>query len=234
MVPVGATCGNLEAMFSKRLLVIVGVLVLLATGCARPSAQLAAYRVKATPVPTPTPSPTPVPVPDDVYENSGSGISWVPSRNAGPFETGGSIEVAAIGASAKIVRVGVAMNSQMVVPKNALDVAWLDQGPYPGTTQNVVLAGHISWGGRLGTFNRLQALSAGDPIVVTMDGIRYTYRTIWQRTVDRNTEDVLKIMGFTEVPSVTLITCGGAFDRRAGTHVGRVVARGQLVSSEPV
>ena len=35
----------------------------------------------------------------------------------------------------------------MEVPTNARDVAWFDQGPLPGRTNNVVLAGHIDYNG---------------------------------------------------------------------------------------
>ena len=44
-----------------------------------------------------------------------------------------------LGVKAPIVRVGV-NSAGMVIPHNAREVAWLDQGPFPGHTNNAVLA----------------------------------------------------------------------------------------------
>lgn len=216
---------------------ILLALALLVPGCAAPGEDrvtTAAYRVTGTPIPTPAPTPVPVvrglDTDLDQFENSGGRIRWIPTSNSGPFATNGKVELPTLGRSAPLVKVDVNSRGEMAVPSNARDVGWLDQGPWPGQTQNPVLAGHIAYSKKAGTFNRIQDLNPGDPVHVTMDGVRYTYRIIWVRLYDRNTPHVEKIMGYTEVPSVTLITCGGTFDRRAGTHSKRVVARAQIVT----
>ncbi|HVL80126.1 MAG TPA: class F sortase [Actinomycetota bacterium] len=221
-----------------RLLLVLACSACVTSACAPGGGEIvsaAAVRVTATPIPTPEPTPIPkriFPESDvDRFENSGGRIRWEPQRNAGPWPTAATIELPTLGQSAPIVRVGVNSRQEMQVPGNARDVGWLDQGGWPGQTQNPVLAGHIAYGGRAGTFNQLQTIGVGDPVHVTMDGVRYTYSVIWVRAYDRNTPHVEKIMGYTEVPSITLITCGGTFDRRAGTHSKRIVARAQLVSA---
>lgn len=159
------------------------------------------------------------------------GLRWRPSAEAGPWPTGGTVRLPRFGVEAPIVKVGVNSSAEMVVPRNSRDVAWLDQGPYPGDTNNVVLAGHIKYSGVLGSFGRLQQVNPGDRFVVMMDGKRYEYVVRWTCLFDRDTKLAERIMGYTEVPSATLISCGGVFDRAAGTHNKRVAVRAELVGS---
>lgn len=199
-----------------------------------------AQRIVATPIPTPSPVPTPVPQLQDGppvcrgLSNPGGGLSWAPSRDAGPWPTNGSVELPSLGVAAPIVRVGVDMKSAMVVPGNARDVAWLDQGVFPGNTQNAVLAGHINYNRRAGSFSNIQRMSEGDPVVVVMDGKRWTFKVTWVCSFDRDTDLAEQIMGYTERPSVTLISCGGVFDRRARTHTNRIAVRAELVEAVEV
>ncbi|MEX2539230.1 MAG: class F sortase [Actinomycetota bacterium] len=163
--------------------------------------------------------------------NPGGRMKWQPSPNAGPWPTDGSVTLPSLGVEAPIVRVGVDSAAHMVVPGNAKDVAWLDQGEIPlGPTQNVVLAGHINYSRVRGSFSRIQSLQPGDSVFVKMGDKQWEYRVQWGCLFDRNTTQAERIMGYTETPSVTLISCGGVFDRAAGTHNKRVAVRAELVS----
>ena len=163
--------------------------------------------------------------------NNPGGLRWRPTADAGPWPTNGTVQLPRFGVTAPIVKVGVNTSSEMVVPHNARDVAWLDQGPFPGDTQNVVLAGHIKYSRVLGSFGKLQQVVPGDVVVVLMDGKRWEYKVQWTCLFDRNTTSAERIMGYTEVPSLTLISCGGVFDSSAGTHNKRVAVRAELVRS---
>jgi len=165
--------------------------------------------------------------------NPGGRISWVPSANSGPWDTDGTVSIPALGTTAPVVRVGVNTASQMVVPPGARQVAWLDQGGIPGRTNNMVIAGHISWGGVPGAFGGIGGLHAGDMVFFTINNQKMTFRISWVCSFVRSSPLATRIMGYTDVPSVTLITCGGGWDSYAGTHTNRIVARGELVSSEP-
>jgi hypothetical protein len=66
-------------------------------------------------------------------------------------------------------------------------------------------------------------------IVLQINGRKLIFRTAWVCEFARTSTLAPKIMGYTEVPSVTLITCSGAFDSYAGTHTERMVARAELV-----
>jgi LPXTG-site transpeptidase (sortase) family protein len=185
--------------------------------------------------PRSTPKPKPVPVPVATTEcpqmTNRGGLRWQRSSDAGPWATGGTVSLPTFGVRAPIVKVGVDQGGHMVVPHNARDVAWLDQGPFPGDTNNAVIAGHISYSRVAGSFSRLQQLRPGEVVTVELDGKRWDFKVTWNCLFDRDTTLAAKIMGRTDVPSLTLISCGGVFDRAAGTHNKRVAVRAELVDA---
>jgi sortase (surface protein transpeptidase) len=188
------------------------------------------------PAPTAVPwvEPNPVPLPPrqsgcPQLNNPGGRVTWIPSDDAGPWPTDGTVSIPTIGTSAPIVRVGVDHESQMVVPPSAGPVSWLDQGGIPGQTNNIVLAGHVTWAGVPGAFHRIGDLLPGDMIVLSIEGRRMIFKTVWVCEFPRASTLAPRIMGYTDVPSVTLITCHGAWDSAAGTHADRIVARAELV-----
>lgn len=162
--------------------------------------------------------------------NPGGRIDWRPSAEPHPVPTNGRVELPALGVAAPIVRVGIDDSERMVVPTNARDVAWLDQGGIPGRTQNLVLAGHIAYSRVAGSFNRIGQLRPGDDVVLRIDDKTLRYRVVWNCRFDRDTTLADRIMGYTTVPSVTLISCGGVFDTAARTHTDRITVRAELVS----
>jgi sortase (surface protein transpeptidase) len=127
--------------------------------------------------------------------------------------------------------VGIDRNDQMAVPTNARDVAWLYQGPLPGRTNNIVLAGHIDFSGALGSFGNIQRLRPGDTVALSFGNKVWAFQIKWSCLFDRNTSAADQIMGYTDTPSITLISCGGVFDPSVGTHDKRVAVRGELIKS---
>lgn len=213
-------------MDTSRLLRVVGVLTaaaalgLASSAVARvpePStASVDVERIEATPVPTPTPTPVPTPEP-------------TPVPTAGPMGERGTVEIPAIGAEGPVVAVGLDGNGEMVLPRNAWDVAWLDNGGFPGVTRNAILAGHRNYSGVSGTFERLEHLEVGDEVRVMVDGELHRYRVDWVDMYDPDTAPVGELLGPTEVDSLTLVTCGGAFDYSVRHYTKRWVARAVAV-----
>lgn len=163
--------------------------------------------------------------------NPGGRLEWSPVADPGPVPTNGTVTLPSLRVSAPIVRVGIDADRLMVVPKNAGDVGWLDQGGIPGRTNNVVLAGHIRYSGAAGTFSRLAELQPGAFVVLTIDKRHLIYRVLWNCSFPRDTNLVDHIMGYTDVPSVTLISCGGVFDTAARTHTNRIAVRAERVDA---
>jgi sortase (surface protein transpeptidase) len=161
--------------------------------------------------------------------NPGGGLDWEPSKDPGPDPTSYKVELPTMGRTQPIVRVGIDKDRRMVVPKNARDVAWLDQGPIPGRTRNVVLAGHINYSGQRGSFEGIGRMKKREDIyLVLKNGKKMHFKVAWVCTFPKDTPHAAQIMGNTKVTSVTLVSCGGTYDRSAGTHDKRVVVRGEL------
>jgi len=112
--------------------------------------------------------------------NPGGGLDWSPSKDPGPDPTPYKVELPTMGRTQPIVRVGIDKDDKMVVPKNARDVAWLDQGPIPGRTRNVVLAGHINYSGQHGSFEGIGSMHKRDDIfLVLTNGKKMHFKVAW-------------------------------------------------------
>lgn len=233
-----------QASFSAAAAALAAIAVLvtlLVTDRPAPAAPLTVERIQAAAAPEPTPKPVAPQavsssvssgVPSDEcpqMKNPGGRLQWGPTAQQGPSPTGGHIKLTTLGVLAPIVKVGIDGGSKMVVPHNARDVAWLDRGGIHGYTNNVVLAGHVSYSRVPGSFHRIGDLRPGDEVKMDMDGKHYTYRVTFVCLFGRNTDRAAQIMGYTETPSVTLISCGGGWDSAAGTHSGRYAVRAELV-----
>jgi sortase (surface protein transpeptidase) len=237
-----STYNSTPASFSAAAAAIAAIAVgvtLLVTDRPAPAPPLTVERVQAVAAATPQPVEAP-PVARSVSSgipsnecpqmtNPGGRLQWGTTAQQGPSATGGHIKLPTLGVLAPIVKVGIDGANKMVVPHNATDVAWLDRGGIHGYTNNVVLAGHISYSRVPGSFMRIGNLRPGDEVKMDMDGKHYTYRVTFVCLFGRETDRASQIMGYTEKPSLTLISCGGGWDAGAGTHTGRYAVRAELV-----
>lgn len=135
-----------------------------------------------------------------------------------------SIESAGIDAGIENLRV---VNGAMQDPSGPWVVAWYENLGSLGDIANVVMAGHIDyWNVGPAVFFNLANVQEGDPIVVEGDdGLRYPYTVEWVRQFDSAAMPLDEVLGNTDEPSLTLITCGGAFDFVNGHYLQRTVVR---------
>ena len=115
-------------------------------------------------------------------------------------------------------------------PSGPWVVAWYRETARPGETGNVVMGGHVDyWGVGPAVFYGLGGLTRGAEIVVTdAVGTAYVYAVDWVKTfpaAELTPEQLRTIVGPTSSPSLTLITCGGAFDDALGQYLSRLVVR---------
>jgi len=162
----------------------------------------------ALPTPLP-PTPTPVPVPK-------------PERIVIP-----SLEL-----DAPVIAVALTADGAMGTPRTAWEVGWY--GPRPGERGNALLTGHVDWvdAGRVvkGSFYGLSKLEPGSEVTIrAVDGSSRRFVVDWKKFYDAASAPLAEITGPTEQPSVTLITCGGKFDRTLRSYLGRWVVRATLV-----
>ena len=137
------------------------------------------------------------------------------------------IKAPSIGVDAPIVTLGLDAKGIMADPPDPVSVVWYDFSAHPGYAGNVVLAGHVDYHNYgPAVFWNLRRLTVGDRVHVTLqDGTTYTYQVASLAYYDAATAPVGEIVGKTPAETLTLITCGGTFDRRAGDYDKRLVVR---------
>lgn len=140
----------------------------------------------------------------------------------------------ALGVDAEVQTFALTENGEMPAPTVGTVAAWYTFSAGAGAAGNAVLAGHRDWQGRRGVFYLLGNLTEGDEIWLQDEGRNwYLYRVVWNVSYNEATAPIADIAGPTEGRAVTLITCAGVFDRRAGQYVERRVVRATYVATVP-
>ena len=144
------------------------------------------------------------------------------------------IEIPDLGVSSPLVRLGLAPDGTMQVPEgDAYDrPGWFTEGPEPGQLGPAVIAGHVDSRTGPSVFYRLRDLGRGDKVLVRRsDGrtLRFEVESSKQYPkAELPTEDVF---GPVPWPALRLITCGGAFDRKARSYTDNIVVTTRLVGA---
>lgn len=131
--------------------------------------------------------------------------------------------------AAPIVAVGVEDDGEMEVPEDVGDVGWYRHGPAPGEPGAAVIAGHVDSReqGR-GAFFDLRRLEVGSRVEVTdSDGNTQRFDVVARRTYDKATLPADELFSREGSSQLVLITCGGDFDRDAGSYRENVVIYAQ-------
>ncbi len=112
-------------------------------------------------------------------------------------------------------------------PTTSEQVAWYKDTAKLGEDGNIVMAGHLNyWGDPEGVFYSLNQVKEGDQIVVTAeDGTVYRYEVIAVSQQVANSRTLRAITQPTDEPTLTLITCGGAWDPSIQSYLHRTVVR---------
>ncbi|NNC41814.1 MAG: class F sortase [Acidimicrobiia bacterium] len=135
------------------------------------------------------------------------------------------LRIPALDKVASVIPAGVEPNGDMEVPANVDDVAWYKYGSAPGEPGSAVLAAHVDLAGQgPGVFFGLRDLEPGSTIYVDFDdGTTGVYEAKARKTYQK--EDLPSDAIFSrEGPSVlTLITCGGDFNRSLRRYDSNVV-----------
>ncbi|MDP3712609.1 MAG: sortase [Mycobacteriales bacterium] len=143
---------------------------------------------------------------------------------APPTVTTPRVRVPALEVDAPVI--GLATRDGVLdVPRTASDVGLWSAGPVPGDPGAAVLVGHVDLDGVPGVFARLGDLRPGTRIVVRRpDGRDATFLVDRVQQHAKTAFPTDEVYAPTERPSLRLVTCGGAFDRRTGHYRDNVVA----------
>jgi hypothetical protein len=169
-----------------------------------------------------------------------TGVGEVPSTGAsrpGPAddvaETVVQDAIAPVGLAIESAGVDAGIEALEVVdgvlpdPTGPWVVAWYENLGSLAGAANVVMAGHIDyWNVGPAVFFNIAGLQPGDAIVVTGDdGMAYPYAVDWVEQFDSTTMPLDEVFGPGNGQSLTLVTCGGAFDYATGEYLQRTVVR---------
>jgi hypothetical protein len=175
------------------------------------------------PAPPPAPSPAPPPAPPS------SRVLWQPAPVPTPAPAAAApveVDIAGVGVVAAIDPVGVDRDGSMVIPEDAHRVGWYEHGAAPGSDKgSAVLAGHVDSRrqGR-GAMFALRNVEVGEPIRVRLaDGTIVGYRVVAHELVAKAALPVTELFSRAGPPRLTLITCGGDYDRGSGGYQDNVV-----------
>ena len=136
------------------------------------------------------------------------------------------LRIPAIEVVATVNPVGVDANGDFAVPPSVDQVGWYKFGPgVNASAGSVVIAGHVdSREQGKGAFFRLGELDRGDEVTVAGDdGVVHTYRVIAREEYRKTKIPLERYFARDGKPRLTLITCGGPFDREARRYRDNIV-----------
>jgi hypothetical protein len=136
-----------------------------------------------------------------------------------------AIRIESLGVDTAVVAAGAEpATGEMAVPPDPSVVAWYQFGPAPGEAGSAVLAGHVDYGGRPGSFFSLASLEPGASVAVTgADGREQRFVVTARRQFSKPQLPVAELFTRDGPPTLVLVTCGGGFDRAARSYLDNVV-----------
>ena len=135
------------------------------------------------------------------------------------------LQIPAIGVSTDLVRLGLAPDGTMEVPKKWEEAGWYTRGPRPGENGPAVIAGHVDSTSGPAVFFHLRDLRAGDKVLVTRADHSVVHFVIDRlQSFPKASFPTGAVFAPTPVPALRLITCTGPFDETARSYLENLVA----------
>jgi sortase (surface protein transpeptidase) len=143
------------------------------------------------------------------------------------------VTVPSIGASSTLIPLGQNADGSLAVPplSDPMQASWYDKSPTPGAIGPAVILGHINGGGSPGIFYELNKVQAGQEILVDRaDGQTAVFTVAHIDTVPKSGFPTQDVYGDTPDSQLRLITCGGIFNRSAGSYESNVIVYANLTA----
>jgi hypothetical protein len=134
------------------------------------------------------------------------------------------LQVPSVGVDTALTSIDLDTAGALVPPSDNTLAGWYGAGPAPGDPGPAVLTGHVDGVGGPAVFFRLRDVAVGDPVLVgRADGttVRFTVTRVVRYA--KGAFPTAEVYGPTPDPQLRLITCGGVFDRAAGSYRDNVV-----------
>lgn len=151
--------------------------------------------------------------------------TYNPAEHVDDYPDPTSISISRIDVgNAPVTGVGVEANGDMELP-GADAVGWYRFNPKPGQEGSSVLAAHISYDGRNGVFRYLSEVEPGDIVTIGYnDGSEATFEIVEVAQYDKQELPLDRVFAKDGAPVLTLITCGGDFNRSLSSYEDNFVA----------
>ena len=175
-----------------------------------------AYSPSASVSPSPSPTPSPSVSASPSPTVSGPVMVAAPTR----------VRIPAIDVDTKIFPVALDENQAIEIPEDIRYVGWYKLGVPPGVDRgSAVLVAHRD--GRVqgrGVFYNLGYLSPGDKVFVkTTEGIELPYKVVSRELIKKKSLPYEELFAVDGDHRLTLISCGGYYDRNNGGYQDNVV-----------
>ena len=133
------------------------------------------------------------------------------------------VTIPAIGVDANLVGVGLKPDGAMQTPDFGT-AAWYDLGPKPGAPGPAVVLAHVdSKANGPDVFYRLRELKPGDQVTIHYPDRTIVFAVTGKEQTAKTQLPAAKIWNDAKTPVLRLITCGGAFDRKAGSYLDNII-----------
>ncbi|MEU6169728.1 class F sortase [Streptomyces tanashiensis] len=164
------------------------------------------------------------------------GVELPPARDPLPGLAPRRVDIPSLGISAPVVARGLDDTGAVDPPPYAMPhtVGWFGSGTRPGAAGAALLVGHVDTETRPAVFYGLSAARPGAKVRVTRtDGSIAEFTVDDVQVFPREDFDAGKVYGARDPrrAELRLITCGGTFDRAAGTYTANVVVSAYLTGS---
>ncbi len=144
------------------------------------------------------------------------------------------LQVPAIGVDSDLMELGLLADGTLQVPPTGFPAGWYTGAPTPGELGPAIIAGHVDWGGEPGVFFDLGKLTPGDDIAVARDdGSTAQFRVDRVERFPKDAFPTALVYGDLDHAGLRLITCGGDFDRQAGSYKDNIVVFATPVDGDP-
>ena len=176
--------------------------------------------VSASATPTPSPSPSAV-VPSPSASPSESAVTD-PVLIAAPVR----LQIPTLDIDTKVLPVGLDKNDALGIPEDITKVGWYELGVPPGVDRgSAVLVAHRDGAvqGR-GVFYYLGNLNVGDKVIVQNSaGEDLKYKVVARELIKKKRLPYEELFAVDGEPRLTLISCGGYYDRNNGGYQDNIV-----------
>lgn len=131
-----------------------------------------------------------------------------------------------IDVKAMVKQVGITPDNHIEAPRNIFDAGWFNQSARPGSTDAVLMAGHVSSWDSPGVFYQLKKLKPDNTIIIERgDGTRLHYAVVKKLNYPADNVDMEAALKPVNPgrPGLNLITCGGRIIKGTNEFDQRVV-----------